>query len=312
MDSFWDQFNDSLDNVVDRLAEWLNLLIVNIPNLILAAIVLVIGIYLTRRMRTYFEKVFSRFTSQITVTKLLANIATAGFFLIVLFLVLSILNLSTVLTTILAGAGVAGLAVGLALQEPIINLFSGVMMSARSYFAINDLIETNGFTGIVQRISLRSTILKTLQGQEVIIPNKDVYQNPLKNYTTTQERRVDLSCGVSYGDDLEKAKRVAIEAVKDKVEYNADRPIELFYTEFGDSSINFTLRFWLDMWRQSDYLKAQSDAIMAIKQAFDDNDIMIPFPIRTLDFGIRGGETLQSMLPKSENGRSEKADVKEQ
>lgn len=309
MDSFWDQFNQSLDNVVGRLGEWLNLIIVNIPNIILAAIVLVIGIYLTRRMRKYFNNLFARISANAAVTNLLANIATAGFFLIILFLVLSILNLNTVLTTILAGAGVAGLAVGLALQEPIINLFAGVMMSARKFFELNDMVETNGFVGIVQRISLRSTILRTLQGQEIIIPNKDVYQSPLKNYTTTGERRVDLSCGVSYGDDLEKARSIAIEAVKNNVEYQEDRPIELFYTEFGDSSINFTLRFWLDMWRQKDYLKAQSDAIMAIKKAFDENDITIPFPIRTLDFGIKGGESLQQMLADNQNGQSEKKET---
>jgi small conductance mechanosensitive channel len=296
MEQLLQQFNTSLGNLGDKLRGWLNAAIVNLPDLILAVLVLVIGIFFTRRIRTYFLRLISRFSQHITVNRLLANLATAIFFLGILFIVLSILGLDTALTTLLGTAGVAGLAVGLALQDPIVNLFSGVMMTSRTFFKIGDLVETNGFTGIIDKISLRSTVLKTLQGQEVVIPNKDVYQNPLKNYSVSGERRVDLGCGVSYGDDLELVRDIALKAVQDAVEHHEDKPVELFYTEFGSSSINFIIRFWLKHTNQKAYLHAQSEAIIALKQAFDANDITIPFPIRTLDFGIKGGETLKEML----------------
>ena len=86
--------------------------------------------------------------------------------------------------------------------------------------------------------------IETFQGQRVIIPNSSVYQNPLMNYTETAARRVDIACGVGYGDDLEKAERVAKAAVESIERRDTNQEVELFYNEFGDSSINFMLRFW--------------------------------------------------------------------
>jgi small conductance mechanosensitive channel len=95
---------------------------------------------------------------------------------------------------------------------------------------------------------------------------------------------------------LEKVRALTIEQSMTVME---NTEAELFFNEFGSSSINFTLRFWINDYRQKAYLKAQSDAIIAIKKAFDENDIMIPFPIRTLDFRIKGGEKRSEVLPKS-------------
>ena len=149
--------------------------------------------------------------------------------------------------------------------------------------------------------------IKTPQGEHVLIPNKNIYQNPLKNYSVSGERRVDLACGVSYGDDLQKVRKIAVEAIRDHVTYDDERNVELFFNEFGDSSINFQLRFWLKNPSLKDYLAAQSEGIIALKNAFDEHDIMIPFPIRTLDFGIRGGEKLNEVMQVAtgkQNGQS--------
>lgn len=308
MDRIWEQLNVSLENLIAKLESWLNTIIVNLPDFLLATIVLVSGILLTSRIQRYFYRLISRFSDKVTVNRFLSKIATAIFFLVVLFVVLNILGLSTALTTLLGTAGVAGLAVGLALQDPLINLFAGVMMSVRNFFKIGDLVETNDFFGTVEKISLRSTTIRTPQGQEVILPNKSVYQNPVKNYSTSSVRRIDLSCGVSYGDDLEKVKEVATRAVQDRVKFDREKPIDFFYTEFGSSSINFILRFWTNTGSQGNYLQLQSDAIMALKQAFDANDITIPFPIRTLDFGIKGGEKLNELMPPVTLRKVENAD----
>jgi small conductance mechanosensitive channel len=296
MENILNQFTLSLNNLIDKLGGWVDSLVLSLPNILLAALVMGLSVFFSRYVSRYFSKLVGRFSRHKTVNKLLTSIATAGFMLIMIFIVLGILNLDTALKSMLAGAGVAGLAIGLALQEPLVNLFSGIMMSVREYFKIGDLVETNGFTGNIKQISLRSTVLRTFQGQEVVIPNKMVHQQPLKNYTASGERRVDLACGVSYGDDLEKVKQVAIQAIEENIEYDNDKPVQLFFTEFGNSSINFSLRFWLDQCRQPDFMEAQSSAIMALKKAFDANDITIPFPIRTLDFGAKGGEKLNEMI----------------
>lgn len=299
-----DQIQESLNLLTEKLEGWLHSLVVMLPNILIAAVVLGLGYLATGYVRKWVSKLVNRFSSHRAVNSLVTNILTALFMIAVLILVLSILNLSEVVTTVVAGAGVAGLAIGLALQDPIMNLFSGVMMSTKAAFRIGDLIETNDYFGTITDISLRSTILITPQGEEVLIPNKDIYKNPLKNFTVSRKRRVDLSCGVSYGDDLKQVREVAIKAIEQGVKYDDDKPVELFYDEFGDSSINFKLRFWLQGPSLKDYMDARSEAMIALKNAFDEHDIMIPFPIRTLDFGIRGGEKLNDVLEQEMTAKS--------
>jgi small conductance mechanosensitive channel len=172
-------------------------------------------------------------------------------------------------------------------------------MSTKSLYNVGDLIETNGYFGKIKKVNLRSTILEQLSGEEVLLPNKSIIQNPLTNYTVSGRRRLALSCGISYGEDLEKVRLVTVKAVEDNIDRDERFPVEFYYEGYGDSSINFIVRFWLADITQKGLLAAQSESVIAIKKAFDQNDIMIPFPIRTLDFGIKGGEKLNTMLKTS-------------
>jgi small conductance mechanosensitive channel len=129
----------------------------------------------------------------------------------------------------------------------------------------------------------------------VIIPNKEVLQNPIENFSLLGKRRMDLTVGVSYGEDLQKVKEVVLSAVSGIPGLAPNDPTTFFYEEFADSSINFSLRIWAATPEQPDYLRVRSEAIQKIKQAFDNAGIVIPFPIRTLDFGIKGGQTLSEM-----------------
>ena len=123
-----------------------------------------------------------------------------------------------------------------------------------------------------------------------------LFQNPLINDSENIYKRIDLNVGVSYGEDLERVRDIAIEAVRNTPNINKDKDIDLVYLAFGDSSINFRIMIWVEYKSQLEFLKSQSEAIIAIKKAFDKADIMIPFPIRTLDFGIKGGEKLNEVL----------------
>jgi small conductance mechanosensitive channel len=123
-----------------------------------------------------------------------------------------------------------------------------------------------------------------------------VFENPIMNYSSLGRRRIDLSVGVSFGDDLAKAKEVAIRAVEEVPQRLPERAIELYYEEIGESSINFVIRFWISFSKQGDYLGARSEAIERIKKAFDAEGITMPFPTRTLDFAVKGGETLTEVL----------------
>ena len=235
-------------------------------------------------MRKLCNRLLARFSENLAIKNLLSSLITSVFLLFGLFLSLGILGLDKTVTSLLAGAGIIGLAIGLAFQDPILNIISGVIMSVKKPFNIGDTIVTNGYNGIIKDITLRSTHLKTFTGEDVFIPNKSVLQNPLENFTLTQWRRVDISCGVSYSSDLEKVQEVAIKAIKEHIEHDRSKPVDFVYSEFGDSSINFELRFWLDLAEEKDYLVSKSNAIIALKKAFDKEGITIPFPMRTIEF----------------------------
>lgn len=287
-----------LKPLFEELQGWWAGFLALLPNLLLAIIIASIGFVVTRFLKKYFNKVSRKLVKDFKIASLISTLMTVVVVAMFTLLILSVLQLDGAVNKIVAGAGVVGLAVGLAFQDPILNFFSGVILTVQSLFKVGDLIEVDGYLGKVKEITLRHTSIETLQGQDVMIPNKIIAQSPLKNYDLLRKRRVDIACGVSYGDDLAKVKEITIKAIKDKVTHDKQKGIQLFFNEFGGSSVNYTLRFWLDQNKtgQADFLAAQSDSIMAIMTAYNENDIMIPFPIRTLDFGIKGGEKLSAMM----------------
>lgn len=290
------EFNFSFQPLIDTLLSWWDTSIRMLPNILLGGFVLVIGIALTRFLQKYFYRISSRLFPNEAVASLAGNMLTVVFGSLVIFLVLGILQLDTALQSLLAGAGIVGLAIGLAFQDPLLNLFSGIIISTRNFFNVGDLVDIDGHIGTIRKISLRTTSLESFQGQEIVIPNRKISEGVLINYSVLRCRRLDLSCGVSYGEDLENVKKITIEAIQNQLDIDSSKPIQLFFNEFGDSSINYSLHFWLRQTDQATYLSAQSEAIMVIKRAYDAHGIMIPFPIRTLDFGIKGGEKLSKML----------------
>ena len=292
------KIQDASELVLEKLENWMRTLIAMLPNLALALIIVLAGYGIAKLVRNLIHKTLRKTTRHSALLTLVTNIVYISIILVAGFIALGVLDLDKTVTSLLAGAGIIGLALGFAFQDIASNFMSGVFMAIRKPFDEGDIIESEEKMGVVTDMNLRATIIRSFQGQYHIIPNKNVFQAVITNYTRLGRRRIDLAVGVSYGDDLEKVKRVTLEAVKGIPTVLQNEDISLYFNEFGDSSINFSVRFWAKFKKQTDFLQAQSDAIMAIKKAYDENDIMIPFPIRTLDFGIKGGEKLNEVWPK--------------
>lgn len=284
----------TLDELIGKLSGWLQQFVLLLPNLLIAVVVLIAFWFAARFAKSLFHKLLNRVSSSEQVNWLAAIALRIVILIAGLVVALGVLGLDKTVTSLLAGAGLVGLAVALAFQDLGQNLLAGIYLALRPTLNVGDLIETNQHFGTVREVNLRSTHLNVPQGQIVVIPNKEVMQSALIKYTG--RRRIDLSVGISYGDDLDKVKQVATQAVADISQRDQNRDVEFFYEEFGDSSINFVIRFWIQFQKQTDYLSARSEAIRRIKKSFDENSITIPFPIRTLDFGIVGGEKLSDML----------------
>jgi len=285
------------DLLTDKVTGWARGFILLLPNLVVAVVVLV-AFWLTAKLaRNLLRRLLKRVTHSEQVNRLLAQTVFVALMAAGLFVSLGILGLQKTVASLLAGAGIVGLALGLAFQDIATNFMAGIYLSIQRPFRVGHLIETRDCFGIVHRIRLRWTELRTQQGQMVLVPNKLVFENPITNYSATGLRRIDLKAGVSYADDLETVRRVAIRAVERVSARKPDTEVELFFEEFADSSIDFVVRFWIDFTsKHADYLRARSEAIERLKRAFDEEGITIPFPTRTLDFGVRGGETPSEVL----------------
>lgn len=289
-----EQIESSWEKMLDRLANWIDTVIVNLPNLLIALIVFILAYWLGRNLQRWSARALKKAIRQPSIRNLISNIVAIIVIALGLFLALGILNLDTVLKSLLAGAGVAGLAIGLALQGTLANTFSGIFLAVKDIMNVGDWVETNGYEGTVMEIDLRHTQIKEADNNIVVIPNKMVLENPFKNYGLTKRIRATIKCGVSYDSDLRQVKQVAKETIEKLYPPEAGEEVEFYYLEFGDSSINFMVRFWVSATLNIIALEAKSRAILAIKEAFDEHDIDIPFPIQTLYHAEPGG-------PKKEN-----------
>ncbi|MGI8635239.1 MAG: mechanosensitive ion channel family protein [Segetibacter sp.] len=287
--------NKAYQILVNKLLVWLRELIRLLPNIALAALILVIGFFIANWIKKLACKVLTKFIQNETLNDLFSSLVYIFSLGVTIFVALSILNLDKAVTSILAGAGIVGLALAFAFQDIASNFMSGIFLSVRRPLHTGDIVRIKDYMGKIIQINLRDTVLRTFQGQMVIIPNKEVLQNPIENYSLLGKRRMDLTVGVSYGDDLQKVKSVTLKALEGIEGPTKDDEITFFYKEFGDSSINFDVRLWVHTPEQPEYLQVRSEAVMRIKQAYDENNITIPFPIRTLDFGIKGGVPLDEI-----------------
>lgn len=291
-------YGKAFEKVWDKLHGWLFQLIAMLPNVVVSVVVLAAFALLARGVASLARKTLERFEVAPAAASLVTRILHLATISVGFILALSILRLEKVVTSLLAGVGIVSLAIGFAFQDLAANFVSGVALSLRNRypFQIGDLIETNGFIGIAEQIHLRNSVIRTLDGNAVVMPNRKIYEEKLINYSADRYRRVELTCGVSYGENLREVKKIALEVASTFEGRISDRPVELFWTGYSDSSIDFQLRFWIPFVRQVDYLEARSEVLMRLKEAFDQNGITIPFPIRTLDFGIKGGERLAQVL----------------
>ena len=290
-----DYFNNAYSTIADKIGSWVDTFIAMLPNFVVAVLVILLFYAVSLAVVAVMGKTQFRLSRNVAVNKLIASLTRIVIMTAGLFVALGILDLDKTVTSLLAGVGIVGLAVGFAFKDTIANFLSGIYITVKSTVNVGDIIEFGDFYGTVRSIGLRALKMTTFQGQEVVIPNRLVFEDVYKHYTINKERRIDLNVGISYGENLQRVEDLTLQAIKNISYLQKNKPVDLYYLEFGDSSINFVVRYWIDFNKQTDYLKALSDGIKNIKATYDQNDITIPFPIRTLDFGIKGGKTLSEM-----------------
>nr|MBP7538337.1 mechanosensitive ion channel family protein [Saprospiraceae bacterium] len=226
-------FDEAYSLIVKKITNWSHEFVLMLPNFLVALIALVLGFLIARGVRRIARKVIFKVSTNSALNGLFISVIYFVFIIITLFVVLSILQLDKAVVSILAGAGVLGLALAFAFQDIAANFISGVFISLRRPIQIGDIVKIGEYMGEVTDINLRDTVLLTFQGQLVIIPNKSVFQNPIENFSMLGKRRLDLEVGVSYGEDLERVMRITLDAVKNIEGLSKDEQTTMFYKEFG-------------------------------------------------------------------------------
>ncbi|HEV7378200.1 MAG TPA: mechanosensitive ion channel family protein [Dyadobacter sp.] len=280
------QITKILDPLGRKAEKWIESGIDFIPDVIIAILVLVFFRYLASYTGSLVSKLLAKASHNVALVSLISGLTRIAVISAGLFFALGILGLDKTVTSLLAGAGVLALAVGFAFQDLTANFISGAFIAIQKPIAVGDVIETNGFTGRVKSIGLRSVQLDNFAGQVVELPSKDIFQKPITNFTHSGERRVSIECGVSYQEDLKKVESLTLATVQGLDFLSKIRPVEFNFTRFGENSVEFQILFWIDQVKIGPG-PAKSVAMMAIKQAFDDSAITIPFPVRNQELTVQ-------------------------
>lgn len=282
--------------LTEKLEGWIESGITVLPNIVVAIVIAIVFGLLAKAVGNVSGKIMRRTFESRQIAGLLTSIIKFIIIIAGIFIALDFIGLKGTVTSLLAGAGIVGLAIGFAFQDMTENFIAGIAMGIRKPFEIGDVIEAEGVFGNVREINLRNTLVETFYGQLEVIPNKILFRNILTNYSYLGHRRIEVPVGISYADDIEKAAACITEAMNEK-DYVINKEETAVYAEsFGDSSINLLLWFWIHYPGERSFMEVRHDAVTTVKNVLDDNDILIPFPIRTLDFNAKGGDKLNAML----------------
>ncbi len=249
-----------------------------LPKLALAIFTLIIGLWLISRVTKFTRKMMERKEVDISLIPFVMGIINIGLKILLIISVASMVGIAT--TSFVAVLGAAGLAIGLALQGSLGNFAGGVLILLFKPFKVGDLIESDGAMGVVQSITILNTILSTPADNTVILPNGNVANNKILNYTKENNRRVDLEVGIAYHESVDRAKEVIVEALKTVPGVLEEPAPFVSILNFGDSSVNLTARPYC---KSTDYMSVYFAANEAIKKALDKAEIEIPFPQRVVE-----------------------------
>ena len=243
------------------------------PKLLGALIVWIIGKIIIKKVISLFGKMLDKKGTDASLKPFLKSII--GIILNVL-LVISVLSmLGVAMTSFIAILGAAGLAIGMALSGTLQNFAGGVMILLFKPFKVGDFINAKGHKGTVKEIQIFNTILTDLDNKTIIIPNGGLSTDSMVNYSTEPTRRVDVSVGIAYGENVENARKVLVELAKNDKRILKDPAPFIGLAEMADSSVNLTFRTWVNA---ADYWPVFFDMNEKVYNAFNQSGIQIPFP----------------------------------
>lgn len=264
-----------MENLDQHLQTIVDLVVKYGMKIITALVVLIVGLWIIKRIVKIFRKTMVKREVDASLTPFLTTIVGV---LLKVMLIISIASMmGFAMTSFIAVLGAAGLAIGFALQGSLANFAGGVLILILKPFQTGDFIEGEGHSGTVREIQIFYTYLTTPAGQEISMPNARLSNNAVKNYSFHPTRRLDMTFGISYADDIDKAKEVLQSLAEAEQRFLEEQGISIFVEDLADSSVNLRLRAWAN---NGDFWDIYNNLNEKVKKAFDQEGISIPFPQR--------------------------------
>ncbi len=268
-----------MNDITTYILDARELIILFASHLVLAAIMLVVGLWLISKLISFIISMMEKKEVDESLRPFLKSVVSITLKIILIISVISVLGVPT--TSFIALIGSAGLAIGLALQGSLSNFAGGILILTIKPFKKGDFITAQGESGTVFQISIFNTILKTPNNQIVYIPNGKLAGSTITNFSAESTRRLVIEWGISYNDDIPKAKAILARIIEADERILKEPAPSIVVTSLGDSSVNITSRVWCT---NGDYWAVNFELHEKVKMTFDEEDITIPFPQRDVHF----------------------------
>lgn len=275
--------NKTLRLLIEKLQMWFDATVLIMPNLVLATIVFLLFVGMAGLSKRIIDKLLANVRTAENVKGIVKSLVTIVIYLAGAFSALEVLGLEKTVTSILAGAGLIGLAISLAFQNIAANVISGVIISFKHPFLVGDYIEcSDKIFGRVTKINIPNTMLLNDEGQYITVPNKEIWEKNIVNFSKLGLREIELKVGVSFESDLDQVLEVSRKTIEQLPCVAKKDDIDIFYQMLNPYSVELSINFWIKFQESKDFEQAKSDAIRAILASFKQNKIEIPVPISTV------------------------------
>ncbi len=276
--------NFDLSPAIERVQKMVVGMIANLPNMLLAVFAMVVFLFLAKMVRNLAARTTHKKLHTHSAGLAIGRL-TQGFTLLVgLLISLSVALPTFKPTDVIQLLGIGSVAIGFAFRDIFQNFLAGILLLVTQPFRIDDQIVVSGYEGTVEDIQARATLIKTYDGRRVVIPNSDLFTQKVMVNTAFSKRRVKYDVGIGYGDDIDRAKAVILEAVGECEHAMKDPGPEVFVTDLASSAVTLRLRFWVQPADQRHYVEALDQVLVRIKNKLTEAGIDLPYPTQQILF----------------------------
>ncbi|WP_373528711.1 mechanosensitive ion channel family protein [Nostoc sp.] len=301
--------NAEISTAWDKVQSMINGFIALLPNIVLGLIVFILFFFIAGRIKALVKRLTRNRRYAGNLGLVLGRLAKGVIILIGLFIALSIVIPSFKVSDLVQLLGISGVAIGFAFRDILQNFLAGILILLTEPFQIDDQIVFKGFEGTVENIETRATTIRTYDGRRIVIPNSELFTNSVTVNTAFDNRRLEYDVGIGYGDDIDLAKQLMLDAMLSVDEVLKDPAPDVLAMELAGSTVNIRVRWWVNPPRRADNLISRDKVITAIKKKLVANGIDLPFPTQQILFHDQTEETDGDRSRQREGWPSGKGEV---